>query len=249
MKILVCISNVPDTTTKVKFKEDNTLFDDSGVQWIINPWDELALTRALELKEDAGNSVDEVCVIHVGGTQTDATLRKALAIGADKAIRIDGYPADAYYVAGQIAAYLKENPFDIVFSGIESSDYNGSSVGAMIAEFMDYSGVSSVSQVNIDKDELILYRAIPGGKQKIKTEVPLVAVVQKGIATEPRIPSMRGIMMARKKPLEVKAAVEMEILTKSVKFDLPETKGACKMIDSEHVEQLVELLKNEAKVL
>ncbi|MUP39532.1 electron transfer flavoprotein subunit beta/FixA family protein [Labilibaculum euxinus] len=249
MKILVCISNVPDTTTKVKFKEDNTLFDDSGVQWIINPWDELALTRALELKEDAGNSVDEVSVINVGGAQTDATLRKALAIGADKSFRIDACAADAYYVAGQIAAYLKENPFDIVFSGIESSDYNGSSVGAMIAEFMDYSGVSSVTSVNIDGDDVILYRAIPGGKQKIKAGVPLVAVVQKGIAKEPRIPAMRGIMMARKKPLEVMPAKEMEMLTKSVKFELPKAKGACKMIDAGHVEQLVELLKNEAKVL
>lgn len=249
MKILVCISNVPDTTTKVKFKEDNTLFDDSGVQWIINPWDELALTRALELKEDAGNSVDEVSVIHVGGAQTDATLRKALAIGADKAIRIDACAVDAHYVAGQIAAYLKENPFDIVFSGIESSDYNGSSVGAMIAEFMDYPGISSVTNVDLSNNEVVLYRAIPGGKQKITAEMPFVAVVQKGITNEPRIPAMRGIMMARKKPLEVKPPIEMEVLTKSVKFELPEAKGACKMIDTEHVEQLVDLLKNEAKVL
>lgn len=249
MKILVCISNVPDTTTKVKFKDDHTSFDDSGVQWIINPWDELALTRALELKEDAGNSVNEICVIHVGAASADATLRKALAIGADKAIRIDACAADAYYVAGQIAEYLKENPFDIVFSGIESSDYNGSSVGAMIAEFMDYPGISSVTSVNLDDDDIQLTRAIPGGKQVLKTETPFVAVVQKGITNEPRIPAMRGIMMARKKPLEVKPAAEIEILTKSVKFELPVEKGACKMIEAESAEQLVELLKNEAKVL
>jgi electron transfer flavoprotein beta subunit len=249
MKILVCISNVPDTTTKVKFKDDHTSFDDSGVQWIINPWDELALTRALELKEDAGNSVSEICVIHVGAASSDATLRKALAIGADKAIRIDACAADAYHVAGQIAEYLKENPFDLVFSGIESSDYNGSSVGAMIAEFMDYPGISSVTSVNLDDDDIQLTRAIPGGKQVLKTETPFVAVVQKGIANEPRIPSMRGIMMARKKPLEVKPAAEIEIMTRSVKFELPEEKGACKMIESEAAEQLVDLLKNEAKVL
>lgn len=249
MKILVCISNVPDTTTKVKFKEDNTLFDDSGIQWIINPWDELALTRALELKENPGNSVDEVCVINVGSAQTDATLRKALAIGADKAIRIDACAADAYYVAGQIAEYLKENPFDIVFSGIESSDYNGSSVGAMVAEYMDYPGISSVTHIDLDDDEIVLHRAIPGGKQKIKTEAPFVAVVQKGITNEPRIPAMRGIMMARKKPLEVKPAAEIEMLIKSIKFELPEAKGACKMIDAEQAEQLVGFLKNEAKVL
>ncbi|WP_372751358.1 electron transfer flavoprotein beta subunit/FixA family protein [Labilibaculum sp.] len=249
MKILVCISNVPDTTTKVKFKENNTLFDDSGVQWIINPWDELALTRALELKEDASNSINKVAVIHVGAVQTDATLRKALAIGADKAIRIDACAADAHYVAGQIAAYLKENPFDIILSGIESSDYNGSSVGAMLAELMDYPGISSVTDLNFDSDEIHVHRAIPGGMQTLKTESPFVAVVQKGIAKEARIPSMRGIMMARKKPLEVKAAVELEILTKSVKFELPEPKGACKMIDPENMDQLVELLKSEAKVL
>jgi electron transfer flavoprotein beta subunit len=248
MKILVCISNVPDTTTKVKFKDDHTVFDDSGIQWIINPWDELALTRAMELKEDAANSVNEICVIHVGGASADATLRKALAIGADKAIRIDVCAADAYHVAGQIAEYLKEHPFDIVISGIESSDYNGSSVGAMIAEFMDYPGISSVISLNFD-DDIRVTRAIPGGKQVLKTETPFVAVVQKGITNEPRIPAMRGIMMARKKPLEVKPAAEIEILTKSVKFELPEEKGACKMIESESAEQLVDLLKNEAKVL
>jgi len=249
MKILVCISNVPDTTTKVKFKEDNTLFDDSGIQWIINPWDELALTRALELKEDVGNSVDEVCVINVGGSLTEATLRKSLAIGADKAIRIDACASDAYHVAGQIAEYLKENPYDIVFSGIESSDYNGSSVGAMIAEFMNYPGISSVTNVSLDDNDILLSRAIPGGKQVVKTETPFVAIVQKGITKEPRIPSMRGIMMARKKPLEVKSAGELPVLTQTVKFELPKEKGACKMIDPEHVEQLVTLLKNEAKVL
>lgn len=249
MKILVCISNVPDTTTKVKFKEDNTLFDDSGIQWIINPWDELALTRAVELKEDDGNSIHEVCIINVGDAKADASLRKALAIGADKAIRIEANAADAYHVAGQIAEFLKENPYDIVFSGIESSDYNGSSVGAMIAEFMDYPGISSVTHIDFDDADIVLHRAIPGGKQKIKTTTPFVAVVQKGIANEPRIPAMRGIMMARKKPLEVKPAAEVEILTRSVKFELPQAKGACKMIEAEQAEKLVGLLKNEAKVL
>lgn len=249
MKILVCVSSVPDTTTKVKFKEDNSLFDDSEIQWIINPWDELALTRAIELKEEESNSVDEVCVINVGGAQTDATLRKALAIGADKAVRIDANAGDAYYVAGQIAEYLKGNPFDIIFSGIESSDYNGSSVGAMIAEFMEYPGISSVRHIDLDNNDFILHRAIPGGKQKVRTEIPFVAIVQKGITNVPRIPAMRGIMMARKKPLEVLAPAEIEVLSKCVKFELPDPKGACKMIDADQAEQLVDLLKNEAKVL
>ena len=135
MKILICLSNVPDTTTKAKFVNDNTAFDTAGVQWIINPWDELALTRAIELKSDAANSIDNITVITVGEKDAEPTMRKALAIGADDAVRIDAEPKDAYFVAAQIAEYLKSNPFDLIFNGIESADYNGSAVGGMLAEF------------------------------------------------------------------------------------------------------------------
>lgn len=249
MKILVCISNVPDTTTKIKFNADATEFDSNGVQWIINPWDELALTRALELKEDASNPVQEVNVIHVGEATADPTLRKALAIGADKAIRIDVKAADASTVAAQIANYLKEETYDVILSGIESSDYNGSSVGAMLAEHMDYPAISSVISLQFAEDELLVQRAIPGGKQKLQTETPFVAIVQKGIADQPRIPAMRGIMMARKKPLEVKTPVDIAPLTEIQHYELPAEKGACKMIASEEAESIVDLLKNEAKIL
>lgn len=249
MKILVCISNVPDTTTKVKFKNDNTEFDATGVQWIINPWDELALTRALQLKEDSGNSVDKVTVITVGTQAAEPTMRKALAIGADDAIRVDAEPKDAYFVATQISEAIKDDNFDVIFAGIESSDYNGSVVGGMVAELLGLPSVSAVSSFNIENDQVMITRDIDGGKEEVTSQLPMVAVVQKGIAIEPRIAAMRGIMMARKKPLKVVEPVDADELTQVVTYELPEPKPACKMIDPDKVEELVDLLKNEAKVI
>ncbi|MDA3952476.1 MAG: electron transfer flavoprotein subunit beta/FixA family protein [Bacteroidales bacterium] len=249
MKILICLSNVPDTTTKAKFVNDNTAFDTTGVQWIINPWDELALTRAMELKSDAANSIDNITVVTVGGKDAEPTIRKALAIGADDAVRIDAEPKDAYYVAAQIAEYLKGNPFDLIFNGIESADYNGSAVGGMIAEFMDIPSVSAVSGLNIENSQVKITREIDGGTEDIASELPVVIIVQKGIAKEPMIAAMRGIMMARKKPLNVIAPVEVEVLTEIVSFELPQPKPACKMVEPENVKELVNLLQNEAKVI
>ncbi len=249
MKILICLSNVPDTTTKAKFVNDNTAFDTTGVQWIINPWDELALTRAIELKSDAANSIDNITVITVGGKDSEPTMRKALAIGADDAVRIDAEPKDAYYVAAQIAEYLKSNPFDLIFSGIESADYNGSAVGGMVAEFIDAPSVSAVSGLNIEGGQVKITRDIDGGNEEVSIEMPAVLTVQKGIAKEPMIAAMRGIMMARKKPLNVVAPVEVEALTEIVNFEMPQPKPACKIIDAENVKELVDLLQNEAKVI
>jgi len=249
MKILVCISNVPDTTTKVKFKNDNTEFDTTGVQWIINPWDELALTRALELKEDSNNSVESVTVATVGTKTADQTLRKAMAIGADNAIRVDIEPKDAYYVAAQLAEVVKNNEFDIIFTGIESSDYNGSAVGGMLSEFLELPSVSAVSSFRLENDEVKITRDIDGGKEEVTSQTPMVAIVQKGIAIEPRIAAMRGIMMARKKPLDVVSPVETEPLTEVVEYELPQAKPPCKMIDPDNIEELVDLLQNEAKVI
>lgn len=249
MKILVCISNVPDTTTKIRFAENNTAFDTAGVQWIINPWDELALTRALELKEASGGSIEKITVINVGPQSGEPTMRKALAIGADDACRVDTEPADAYVVASNIAAYVKENSYDIILCGIDSSDYNGSLVGGMLAEFLDMPSVSSVSKLEIEGDTIKMKREIDGGAEVLTTPTPFVAVVQKGIALEPRIPSMRGIMMARKKPLNVVAAAGEGALTEFVSYELPSAKAACKMVDAENVKELVDLLHNEAKVI
>jgi len=249
MKILVCISNVPDTTTKIKFVDNNSALDTVGVQWIINPWDELALTRALEIKEGNAGLIEKITVVNVGVKETEATLRKALAVGADDAIRVDAEPKDAFYVASQIADVAKSGGYDIVLSGIESSDYNGSAVGGMVAELLDIPSVSSVSKLDIADGNVTLNREIDGGYEVINISSPLVAVVQKGIAINPRIPAMRGIMMARKKPLTVVPAIDSEMLTEFVDYETPPAKSACRMIDEENAEQLIDLLHNEAKAI
>ena len=249
MKIAICLGSVPDTTTKVKFTNNNTEFDTTGVQWVINPWDELSLTRALELKEDTSAGIEKVSVINVGEKGTEPTIRKALAIGADEAIRIDAIPKDAYFIAAQIAEVIKKEGFDIVLCGIESSDYNGASVGGMLAEFLNFPSVSAVSSLEIENGKVKFNRDIDGGKEIVISQTPVVAIVQKGISKEPRIPSMRGIMMARKKPLNVVPAIETDALTEFVSFEMPTSKGKCKLVDSENVKELVDLLHNEAKVI
>lgn len=249
MKILICISNVPDTTTKIKFVNNNTAFDTTGVQWIINPWDELALTRALELKETVAGAIEKVSVINVGPASAEPTIRKALAIGADDGIRINMEPKDAYVVAYQIAEAVKNDGYDMIIAGIESSDYNGSTVGGMVAEFLGITSVSSVSKIDIEGGSVVVKRDIDGGSEIIAVQTPLVAIIQKGITKEPRIPSMRGIMMARTKPLKVVEPVNIEPLTEFVNYELPAAKSACKMIDAENMKELVHLLHTEAKVI
>jgi electron transfer flavoprotein beta subunit len=249
MKILVCISNVPDTTTKIKFSEGNAAIDTTGIQWVINPWDELSLTRALELKDDATNGVKSVTVVHVGTASSEPTIRKALAIGADDAIRVNGESADAFYVAAQIAEVVKKEQFDIVMCGIESSDYNGSVVGGMISEFLGVPSVSAVSGIKIENGQPLLTREIDGGKEIVSVPVPFVAIVQKGIAKEPRIAAMRGIMMARTKPVKLIEPLATEPLTQIVVFEKPAPRAACKYVDADNAGQLIELLQNEAKVI
>jgi electron transfer flavoprotein beta subunit len=249
MKILVCISNVPDTTTKIRFAEGANVIDTSGIQWVINPWDELSLTRALELKDDPSSGVKTVSVIHVGPAGSEPTIRKALAIGADDAIRINGDPTDAYFVAAQIAEHLKKEQYELVFCGIESSDYNGSLVGGMLAEFMGIPSVSAVSGININNGSISLTREIDGGRELLSVQAPLVAIVQKGIAKEPRIAAMRGIMMARTKPVKVVEPVPCEPLTAIASFEKPTARSACRFIDPENPAQLIEILQNEAKVI
>ena len=249
MKILVCISNVPDTTTRVKFTGNATKLDVTGIQWVINPWDELSLTRALELKDDPANQIQSVTVAHVGLIGSEPTIRKALAIGADDAIRVNADPADAWFVAYQLAEVLKSNPFDLILCGIESSDYNGSMVGGMLAEFLEIPSISSVSHVKIENGQLIFHREIDGGKEIVTAPTPVVAIVQKGIAKEPRIAAMRGIMMARTKPLKVVEPVSAEPMTEIVSFEMPKPRAACTFIDPENPQKLIELLQNEAKIL
>ncbi|MCX6250756.1 MAG: electron transfer flavoprotein subunit beta/FixA family protein [Bacteroidetes bacterium] len=249
MKILVCISNVPDTTTKVKFVDDFKRLDTTGIQWIINPWDELSLTRALELKDNPSNGIQCVTIAHVGLITTEPTIRKGLAIGADDAIRINTEPSDANFVAAQLAEVIKANPYDIILCGIESSDYNGSNVGGMLAEYLEYPSVSAVSELRIENGQVIINREIDGGKEVVTIPVPFVAIVQKGIAREPRIASMRGIMTARTKPIKVSEPITLDLFTEVVNFEMPKPHPTCKFIDPENPKLLVELLQNEAKVI
>lgn len=249
MKILVCISNVPDTTTKVKFVEDNKKFDATGVQWIINPWDELSLTRALELKDASAGTITSVTVAHAGPSTSEPTIRKALAIGADEAIRINTEPIEAYSVAAGLADVIKTEAFDIIMCGIESSDFNGSTVGGMLAEFLDYPSVSAVSQLKIENGQPVITREIDGGKEILTVPLPFVAIVQKGIAKEPRIASMRGIMTARSKAIKVVEPAPVSPLTRIIRYELPKHRTACKFIEPENPKQLIELLQNEAKVI
>jgi electron transfer flavoprotein beta subunit len=248
MKIAVCLGNVPDTTTKVKFVDGKEL-DKTGIQWIINPWDELALTRAIELKEDAGNSVSSVTVVTVGPKDAEPTIRKALAIGADDAIRVNAEPTDVYSVASQLAEAINGKGFDLILCGIESSDYNGAAVGGMLAELLGLPSVSSVSKLTIAGDSVEMDREIDGGKEIVSVKTPFVAIVQKGIAKEPRIAAMRGIMMARTKPLVTIEPSVSDALAEFTNFELPKPKAPCRMVDAGNMAELVSLLQNEAKVL
>ena len=246
MKILVCISKSPDTTSKIAFTEGNTKFDENGVQYIVNPYDEwYALVRALELKETLGGNVT---IITVGTSGDDAVIRKALAIGADDAVRIDADATDAYFTASQIASYAKENGFDIVLTGKETINYNGSQVGGMIAEELDLPFISLATKLDINGTTATLEKEIVGGVQVVEVEIPFVASCAKGMA-EQRIPNMRGIMAARTKPLTVIPANGANALTKFTSYTTPAAKTACKMIDPANMDELVALLHNEAKVI
>ena len=248
MKILVCISNVPDTTTKVKFVDDSKKLDVNGIQWVINPWDELALTRALELKDDASNGIQKVTVGHVGLVGSEPSIRKALAIGADDAIRVNIEAGDAYTIAAQLAAAVSGEAFDFILCGIESSDHNGSTVGGMLAEFLGCPSVTGVSTLKIEGGQPVVTREIDGGKEILSVPAPFVAIVQKGIAKEPRIAAMRGLMTARTKPIKVVEPQAIDSLTEVIAYEMPKPRAACKYVDAENAGQLIALLQNEATV-
>jgi electron transfer flavoprotein beta subunit len=246
MKILVCISQTPDTTTKIKFNGDQTLLDSNGVQFIMNPYDEwYALVRAIELKEQLGG---EVCVLHVGPASNEPTIRKALAIGADSAVRVDAEAQNALFVANQVAAYAKSENYDIIFFGKETIDYNGSEVPAMVSELLDMPFISYGSELTMNANVATIARDIEGGKETIEVSVPFVISAAKGMA-EQRIPNMKGIMMSKSKPIKVVAAEAVANATTIVKYDYPAEKKGCKMISADNVEELVSLLHNEAKVI
>jgi electron transfer flavoprotein beta subunit len=245
MKILVCISNVPDTTTKVTFTDNNTKFNTAGVQYIINPYDELALTHALEITE---KQTGTVTAINVGLADAEPSIRKALAIGATDAVRINAEPTDAYFVAEQIAAYAKAENFDLILTGRESIDYNGGQVAGLLGEMLNLPSVNVVTAIEVENGMATIERDIDGGKEKLTCKLPLVASAQKEL-TEPRIPNMRGIMAARTKPLKIVEPTASEKTSATIAFDMPPAKGLCKMIAPENAEQLIDLLHNEAKII
>lgn len=246
MKILVCISHVPDTTSKINFTDGDTQFDTSGVQFVINPNDEFGLTRAMWFKEKQGASVD---VINVGGAETEPTLRKALAIGADAAIRINTPALDGFQVAKEIAAVVKDGGYDLIIAGRESLDYNGGMVPGMLAGLTGANFVNTCIQLDVDGSNATAVREIDGGKETVATSLPLVIGGQKGLVEESdlRIPNMRGIMMARKKPLTVVEPNGAAAETTVISFEKPAPRGAVKLVDT--VDELIDLLHNEAKAI
>ncbi len=247
MKILVCISKSPDTTSKIAFKDGNTKFEENGVQWIINPYDEwYSLVRAIELKEK-----DAATIIHlvtVGLTDCDPIIRKALALGGDEAFRVNIDSNDSYTIAAQIAEVAKQNSYDLIFTGKETIDYNGSSIGGMVAEMLDMPYVSLATKFDIDAQTATVSREIEGGEEVCEVSFPVVVSCQKGVA-EQRIPNMRGIMAARTKPLHVVEPTSIDSLTSVSSYELPPAKAGVKLVDADNVDELVRLLHEEAKAI
>lgn len=247
MKLLVCISRTPETTAKISFTDNDTQFNTDGVQYILNPYDEwYALVRAIELKEKFGGTVT---VINVGGSSNDIIIRKALSIGADDAVRVDTEEVDsAFFVAKQIAAHAQDQAYDIIFTGKETIDYNGSEVGSMIAELLDLPYISYASHLEMEGETAVITREIEGGVEVAAIEGPCVLSAAKGLA-EQRIPNMKGIMMSKRKPLNVVPAVEVEAHVVAVKYSLPDAKTGVKLVDPENMDELVRLLHEEAKAI
>ena len=247
MKILVCISKTPDTTAKIAFADNNTKFAEAGVQWIINPYDEwYALVRAIELKEaDASTTLH---LINVGGADSDAIIRKALALGGDEAVRVNAEPKEGYFVASQIAEVAKAGGYDLILTGKETIDYNGSAVGGMLAELLDLPYIALATNIQISGTTATVKREVEGGEETLEVSLPVVISCQKGVA-EARIPNMRGIMAARTKPLKVVDPVSVNTLTEVSEFDLPPAKAGVKLVSPDNVEELVRLLHEEARVI
>ena len=245
MKILVCISNVPDTTAKITFTDNNTQLNTNGVQFILNPYDEIALARAIELT-DGGKGT--VTVINVGEVNTEPTIRKALAIGAADAVRINTKPHDAWFVAAQVAAYIKSNSFDLILTGRESIDYNGSKVAGMLGELLDIPSVSIIKKLDVEGGSAIVEREIEGGKEVLTLPLPFIAGTAEGVA-EPKIPNMRGIMSARTKPLQVIEPIEIKTFSEILKYETPSARGQVKLVPAGDVSLLVQLLHEEARVI
>ncbi len=248
MKILVCISHVPDTTSKINFTNGDSEFDTNGVSYVINPNDEFGLTRAIWFQEQQGATVT---VANVGGPETEPTLRKALAIGANEAIRVNASPTDGFFVAAQLAEVIKNGAYDLVIAGKESLDYNGGMVPGMISGILGYNFINSCTSLTVAGSAVTGIREIDGGKETVSTTLPLIIGGQKGLVEEKdlRIPNMRGIMTARSKALTIVEPIEAPVNTTAMKFEKPAAKSAVKLISADNLDELINLLHNEAKVI
>jgi electron transfer flavoprotein beta subunit len=248
MKILVCISHVPDTTSKINFVNNDSEFDTNGVQYVINPNDEFGLTRAIWFQEQQSATVT---VVNVGGPETEPTLRKALAIGANEAIRINAIPTDGFFVAKQLAEVIKNGNYDVIIAGKESLDYNGGMVPGMIAGLLGYNFVNSCVGITVEGTNVKAVREMDGGKETVSSTLPIIIGAQKGLVEEKdlRIPNMRGIMTARTKVLTIVEPITSNVNTKAVKFEKPAPKSAVKLISADNLDELINLLHNEAKVI
>ena len=246
MKILVCISKTPDTTAKIAFTDNNTKFAETGVQFILNPYDEwYALVRAIELKEADSSTI--IHLINVGSADTDPIIRKALALGGDEAFRVNNNSHDSFYIASQIAEVAKQNNYDLIFTGKETIDYNGSSIGGMVAELLGLPYISLATKFTLNGTSATVNREIEGGEETDEVKLPAVVSCQKGVA-EQRIPNMKGIMGARTKPLKVIEPTNADTLTSIDSFELPLAKAGVKLVSPDNPEELVRLLHEEAKV-
>lgn len=247
MKILVCISRTPDTTAKIAFTDNNTKFAIEGVQWIINPYDEwYALVKAIELKEKDPSTM--IHLIHVGNADAEPIIRKALALGGDEAFRVNSDATDSYVIASQIAHIAKQNQYDLILLGKETIDHNGASMGGMVAELLNLNMVSMSTGFQCTENTIEATREIEGGEEIISLSTPCLITCQKGMA-EARIPNMRGIMAARTKPLNVVEAVPVEALTETISFELPPAKSGVKLIPADQPQELIRLLREEAKTI
>ena len=248
MKILVCISSVPDTTSKINFTADKSAFDKNGIQWVINPLDEFALTKAVKLQETQGATVT---IITVGDASVEAVMRKALAIGANDAIRVNADPIDSLTVAKEIAKVAQEGGYDLVIAGKESLDYNNAAVPGMVAQLLNQPFVNACVGLEVNGAEATAVREIEGGKETVTVKLPAVIAGQKGMVEEKDliIPNMRGIMSARTKPLTVKEATETDVKVKAVSFDSVPARAQVKLVSADNLDELVRLLHEEAKFI
>ena len=249
MKIVVCVSHVPDTATRIKIGSDGKTIDPNGVTYIINPYDEYAVEEALKLKERSGSG--EVVAVSVGTDNSKETIRKALAMGVDSAVLLkDENHRDSLGIAKALAEEIKAQGAKLVFMGKQSVDYDNSIVGQLTAELLDYNCVPVVVKLEIEGEKVIAEREIEGGREVVETSLPVVITCQKGL-NEPRYASLKGIMAAKKKTIEEKPAASFTPTSEVLKMYLPPGKQPGRIIgsDASAVPELVRLLKEEAKVI